>query len=799
MRAAWRAALRTPVSSAAVMLTCALALAATGTMFAMARAVILRPLPFGDPDSLVWIWATRVDRDRAFFSLPDFLEQRRDAAALADFVAIANWGVNLDGGAMPQRLQGVRTTANVLDVLQARPAIGRGLRPSDDDPGARPVVMLSYAIWRDQFGADPGIVGRTVRLNEASYDVVGVLPPSFLIPGSDTDVVSALKPAADPRRTDYDTNFIRIVARLHEGSSWGSLARQMAATNERLKAAFPIPNAKKTDPRVVTLATEVFGAYRLAFGLLLLCGGLMLLLTAANLAHVMLARLPATERGARIRLLLGAAPAEAARTVLGEPLLLMIGAAMAALLLLLWAVPFAAARILQVPRAADARVDVALAAAIVAAAVTAAVAAGSISLRRILRQARAGAYIGSRTTTARSATGKRLLVAEIAVCLTLLSTALLALSSLRALTAVDTGMRGEGAVTVRASLPATRYPASAFDAFVTRLLDDLRAQPSVASAAAANVLPLSGLNVRTDFEIAGRPSRAATDVPGAQNRWVTPGYFEAVGIPLLGGRDFNVADARSHTEVAIVDATLARQFWGDRDPIGDRVTMAGYAPGTAWTIVGVVGGVKHQSLDEPPAGTLYAPMAQTPAGALPFLVNGISLVVRSPATVDAAGRILTEAVRRQDPSIPVSAPRPLSGFVDAALAPRRLTAWLASLLAATALVIGVFGIAAVTAALVAERRREFAIRLALGASPHRVWRTLLGDVCRVTLAGLLLGIGGALALHAAFARVFFASASTTPIGEAMAVAIVGAAALAGAAIPAWRAARVDAVEVLREI
>jgi len=808
MRAALRAIARTPGSSAAVVLTCALALAASGTIFAIARAVILRPLPFADPDSLVWVWATRVDRDRAFFSLPDFLEQRRDAAPLADLVAISNWGANLDEGSSPRRLQGVRTTANALEVLGVAPAAGRVIARADEAPAAASVAMLSFAVWREQFGADPSIVGRTIRLNDAPFEVVGILPRDFLIPGSDTDVLTALRPDVDPRRTDYDTNFLRVIARLHHGSSWGALSEQMAETNARLRREFPGPNAKKTDPRVLMLATEEFGAYRLAFGLLFLCGALMILLTGANLAHVMLARLPSTERAARVRLMLGAPRTHVARIVLAEPLVLMGAAGAGALAALAWIVPAAAARVPQVPRAADARVDAVVVFAVLGTALAAGLAAGAIPLRRLFRHDGAAMNASQRTMTTRSVAGKRLLGAEIAICLTLLSTALVALASLRALLGVDTGVRDAGVVTVRASLPAARYPAPAFDAFMTRVLDDLRSRPGVEAAGATNVLPLSAMNVRTDFEIVGHPSRSAAEVPGAQNRWVTPGYFEAVGIPILRGRTFTAADGRGGGLVVVVDAILARQFWGDRDPVGERIMMSSFAPGTPWTIVGLVGGVKHQSVDEPPTGTLYAPMTQAPAGVLPFLVNGISVAARSPgfapgasagrrARPDAAAAALTSAIRSQDAAIPVTAAQPLTALIDSTLAARRLTAWLAALLAAVALAIGIFGIAAVTAALVVDRRRELAIRLAIGASPRRVYGSLLGEVTRVTAAGLVAGIAGASLLHAVFARVFFTGALARPAGEAAAVVIVACAALAGAAVPAWKATRIDAVDVLR--
>ena len=228
---------------AAVVLTCALALAACGTIFAVARAVILRPLPFAEPDSLVWVWATRLDRDRAFFSLPDFLEQRHDTAALADLAAISNWGANLEGGGEPRRLQGIRATANLLSLLGVAPAAGRALRLDDDGAAAPAVAMLSYGVWREQFGASPSAIGRVVRLNDAPCEIVGVLPRGFLIPGSDTDVLAPLRPDTDPRRTDYDTNFIRVIGRLREGVGWGTLGRQMAATTARLRTAYPGPNA----------------------------------------------------------------------------------------------------------------------------------------------------------------------------------------------------------------------------------------------------------------------------------------------------------------------------------------------------------------------------------------------------------------------------------------------------------------------------------------------------------------------------------------------------------------------------
>jgi predicted permease len=797
LRTAWRAIARTPGSSAAIVLTCALAIVTAGTIFAIARAVLLRPLPFADPDRLVWIWATRIDRDRAFFSMPDFVEQARGTAGMADLVAIANWGANLTTPTGARRLQGIRATATIASVLGIRPAAGRSLTAQDDDPARPLVAMLSFGVWRDSFGADPSVVGRRAILNETPYEIVGVLPAAFLIPGSDTDVLVPLRPLADPRRTDYGTNFLRVIGRLHAGTSWGTLARRMAEINARLRTEFPDTNAKKTDPRVLTLESEVVGAYRTAFGLLLFCGALMVLLTAANLAHVMLARLPATERAARVRLALGGSPLHVARVIMAEPLILAVGSAAIGLEAMQWLVPLAAARIPQVPRAAGAHADAVTAAVVLAAAALAGAAAGAVPVARLF--AASVAPVSARAHSSRAGAGSRLLALEVALCLTLLSTAILSIGSLKAMLAVDTGLSRGDALAVRIALPPRYAVPQRFDPFIQGLLDGLATRPEVASAAVANVLPLSGMNVRTDFDIVGHPARSATESPGSQNRWVSAQYFDTAGIPILRGRAFTDSDTRAAARVAIVDATLARQYWGDRDPIGEQIQMRGFDPLARWTIVGVSGPVKHQSIDEPASGTLYAPMAQVPDTTLSFVANSFSLIARGRATPpERLGALLQDLVHARDAAVPVAAPRPLSALAEATLAPRRLSVLLASALAAAALLIAAFGVWAVTAAVVADRRREFAIRLAIGASSGHVWRVALRVVARAAIAGVAIGVTAALLLQSLFARVFVVTGTARPSAALLAAAIVTGAALAGAAGPAWRATAIDPIETLRQ-
>jgi putative ABC transport system permease protein len=329
---------------------------------------------------------------------------------------------------------------------------------------------------------------------------------------------------------------------------------------------------------------------------------------------------------------------------------------------------------------------------------------------------------------------------------------------------------------------------------VDGVLQNIRRSGEVECAAVANVFPLSALNVRSDFVIDGRPAATASEVPGAQHRWVSPQYFETLGIPIVTGRAFTDFDTAEGRPVAIVDATLARQFW-TTDPVGSRIRLVGLLD-IQWEVVGIAGDVKHQSLDEPPTGTFYMPIAQARHGFAPFLLNGLSVALRSRASADHLERLMREAVWQEDRQIPLAAVRTMRTIVDRTLTPRVLAARLLTILAVGSAILGAVGIAALTALLVAQRKREFAVRRAIGASAGHVWRDVVVMMVGSTGKGVVAGIVAALSCFGV--RVALIGSTDMPYGLVLTAAVmVLMGAGLGAAIPARRAATVDPASVLR--
>jgi putative ABC transport system permease protein len=793
VRSVWRTLTSTRPSSAAIAMGFVIALAVVGAIFALLQAVLLRPLPFADPDRLVWVWATRVDRDRAFFSIADYLDYESDLSDRAELAAFGNWGVNLQGEGEPLRLAGLRATGNMMSMLGITPVIGRSLERADEQPDRPAVVVLSHGIWMRRFGADPGIIGRRLVLSDEPHEVVGVMPPSFVVANADTNVVGVLKLRTDSRRTLRDLNFLRVVGRLTSGTTEFQLAAAAAATAARLKTLHPGTHAKKTAPRVLSLHEETFGAHRLILTLLLLAAGLSLLLLTANVAQLLTARAIRRASEFSVRAALGASPTSIVRLVLAEPLVLALagaaaGAALAGPLLgaLVSLVP-------EMPRAADARVESQTLVLLLSAGLVAGILAG---IGPALRARHAITHRGDAHQVTRSAASRFLLALQAATSVALLSAALAASGTLSQLLASTAGAESERVLTTRISLPAKYGTDERLTTLVDSILRNIRRSGEVESAAVANVLPLSALNVRSDFVIEGRPAATASEVPGAQHRWVSPQYFETLGIPIVTGRAFTDFDAAAGRPVAIVDATLARQFW-TTDPVGSRIRLVGLLD-IVWEVVGVAGDVKHQSLDEPPTGTFYMPIAQAGSAAFtPFLLNGLSVALRSRASADHLERLLREAVWHEDRQIPLAPARTMRTIVDRTLTPRALAARLLTVLAVGSAILGAVGIAALTALLVAQRKREFAVRRAIGASAGHVWRDVVIMMVGSTGKGVVAGVVAALFLLRVFESALIGS-TDMPYGLVLtaAVLVLMGAAL-GAALPARRAATVDPALVLR--
>jgi putative ABC transport system permease protein len=801
LRYALRTLRRSPGYAAAAVLTLALGIGANTAIFSVVRAVLLAPLPYRDPGRLAWVWATRVDRDRAFFSIPNFLDTRAAVRSFERLAPFTPWAPTLSGDGEPERLDAVRVGGEAFETLGAAVALGRPIGAADAEPAPARVAVISHGLWERRFGGDPSAVGRTLLLNGESYAVVGVLPAGFLFPGAETaDVAVPLSLASDPRRTERGSNFLRTFGRLAAGADVASAARELAAVTDRLRRQYPDENAKLTAPRVLAISDEILGGSRRLLLVLTAAVALLVVVACANLASLALVRGLGRRREVSVRKALGARTGRIVSPFLAEALVLSAIGAAAAVAVAQQAVPLLlAAAPPGLPRAASAGIDGGVLAYTAAVSILCALACAVGPALSAARAPAAGGLAqrgsGERPGPARAA----FVLLQVALSVVLLTGATLLAKSFARLTDVDPGFSADRALAVRITLDKASYPdRDAAALFYRRAAGRLAALPGVVSAAAVNALPLSGLNVRNDFRVAGRPVLDRAETPGAQTRWIDAAYFRTLGIPLRAGRDFAESDDSRSALVAIVDQTLAAKVFPSGSALGARLVLedAELNPRVA-EIVGVVGSVKHFALEEEPTGTLYLPIAQVPNNMLSNLLNNSSLVVRTAEDPRLSVTAVRRALREVDPDVPTGAVATLAEIRGAALASRRFTAALFVLFAAAAAALAGVGLYGALSQMVAQDRRSIGIRLALGASPSEILRRVAGRGLALTLAGTAAGVASALALSRLLAASLFGVSPVDAGAYAAAAGILAALALTACALPARRAARVDPAIVLR--
>jgi predicted permease len=787
LRQAVRRLLASPAFTATAVALLAMSIGAAASIGGLLEAVMLRPLPFRDAERLVWIWASRVDRDKAFFSVPEFLDHIA-ATQGADLVACAQWDTTLSGLGEPERVQGARMAVNGMTALGFSPAAGRVFDSGDEQ---RRVVVLSHDLWRRRFGADPRAVGQTLTLNGDPYEIVGVLPPEWILPNFEAQVWVPFDLRADPRRGQRGNNFIRAFGRLRPGATRESVQAELKATQQRLKAEYA-DAIKTAPPRVYRFIDELVGAVRRP--LWLLAGGVALLILAAcaNLAGLLLAR-GASRRGEfAVRAALGARPLQLAREVLLETGLVAAAGGLLGIGLANWLIAVLV-RLgpRDLPRASHAGVDPWVAAgALVISALAALAAALPPALQAGLGDAREALAEGTGSRSTARARRVAVLV-EVALTALLLTVAGLVGRGFVRLQGTEPGFRPEGVLTARISLPREGY-ANAVDVqrFAERLLSRLETLPGAQRAGIGQVLPLTGLNVRADFAVVGRPPLTAADAPAAQTRWSSPGWIGALGIPLLSGRDFDAGDDARGRKVAIADAALVRKYLSGLNPVGTHLV---FDDGRDVEIVGVVGEVRHFALDEQPLPTLYMPVAQLAPDVVPYFTSRSFVALRAPGLAPSA---LREAIRDVDANVAADV-RPFGEVVGAALAPRKFQTLVMGLFAGAALVLAATGLYGLLAWSVMQRRREIGVRLALGATANRVVRMVVGEGLRLSLAGLAVGavlsVGAARALPAIVPDILAADAASF-IGAPL---VLIAVALASSWIAARRAGALDPMHALR--
>ena len=804
-RYALRSLGKTPGFAAIAIATLALCIGANSAIFSVVNAVLLKPYPWTESERLVYVYNTYplMGLPNAGVSIPDYLDRRAGVAAFADTATFNTQSYNLAGDGEPERIVGLRTTPSLFTTLQASAARGRVFTAADAEPGTDHVIVLSHALWKNRFGANPDLVGQNIRLNTETYTVIGVMPESFYFPTPRTQawVPFAFTPA---EKTDAErgNEYSSMIARLKPGATTATAQRELdlvqAANVQRLPGEAPFWKSSGFGGRTVGFLEQNVANIR---GMLwLVQGGVAaaLLIGCANVASLLLARAIARERELAIRAALGAGRARLMRLLLTESVMLFLGGGAFGLLVAWWGVDALGSMGLStLPRSFAVKLDPAvfgftLLCALVTGLGFGALPAWSASrgdAAAALKEAGARGSAGKRTTFLRAA----LVVGEIALAVMLLSTAGLLVRSFEKLQQENPGFNPSGVITAQLTLPAAKYsqPEKRV-AFADAALARLRALPGVTAAGLTTVLPFSGNNSSGSYSSPDIVIPAGGISPHGQQRAVDPGYFQALGFTLIRGRLFTAADSASTQKVVIVDKVLSDRYWPGQDPIGKRIDRGEHdGKPLTWLIVGIVAPVKFTSLEENiKKETLYFPYAQTPN-------NNLNLVVKTDSDPTLLAAAVREAVRSADPEQPVFDVKTMQQRMDDVAQSRRAPMLLLSLFSAVALLLAALGVYGVLAFSVAQRTSEFGVRLALGATAGDIATLVLRQGARLVVIGIVAGLAGYLALSQVVGRLLYGIAATDPLTLAVAPLILALVALAACLIPARRATRVNPMTALR--
>jgi predicted permease len=787
LRYAIRSLARNPGFTSAAVLTLALGIGANTAIFSAVDAALLRPLPFRQPERLVQLWETHPSFGQAGVAYPDYVDWRNGAGSFEQIAAYTFQGLQkfqLTVGGEPEEIAGSLVSENLLSTMGIQPAIGRNFLA-----GETQAVLLSDVLWRGRFGADPGIIGRDVTMNGASFRVIGILPRESFPKWADVLAPISLLPDYD--KTVRKHHLLEVVGRLKPGASPEQGLAEIQAIAARLANDFPATNST-IGAALVPLARQLVGDARTPLLVLLAVVGLVLLIATANVANLLLARGAARRKEIAIRIALGAGRGHLLRQLFIESLALAGAGGVLGVLLAAAATPWlrvmAAGRI---PRAAEIAIDwnvlgfglvVALIAGVLFGLAPSLAATRRVDQNPSLRE-------GGRGSAVHAQRGLRamLVAGQIALAMLVLVCAGLLTRSLARLIGVDPGYRTDHLLTAHVTLAPSKYNTAAqVQGFYTQLLARIAALPGVQGVAAIDYLPLtSGFN-RTRFGVEGAPPPEPGRFPVAQVRGITPNYLELMRIPLIAGRTFTEHDILQGT--VIINETLARRFFPGQNA-GHRILMGVVdTQPTAIPIVGVVADSRDISLNVPADPEMYF------AG----FSNASALVVRTANDPLSLTGALRHEVSAVDPEQPLTAVATMDEIADRSLTGRRFSVLLIVLFAALALALAAVGLYGVVSYSVAQRTHELGLRMALGANPGDMLRMVLGEGLRVTLAGLAVGAGAALLATRLLASELYGVSQRDPQAFGLAAAALVVIAMAGAYLPARRAMRVDPVVALRE-
>jgi len=806
VRVAWSGLRRSPGFLVTAVVTLALGIGASSAIFSVMKATLLAPLPYADPDRRVVLWSQWVDFDKTWLADQEITDYRAQARTLA---AVAAWDVgqqNLTGGGEAVRVGVGLVTANAFDVLGAAPVLGRGFTPEEDVPGGPDIVVLGYRLWHGRYGADPGILGRAVMLDEVPYEVVGVMPEGFRLPTDFTEDVAEPTELWRPIRFDMTSlergshNYY-AAALLAPGQTAATATDELRTLTRRWTEEGLYPDAIRFSAFAVPVDEEVRGAVRPALWTLTGAVLFLLLIACSNVANLLLVRGESRVREMALRTAIGAEPGRLVAQLFTESLFLAAGGAALGL-----AVAAAALRMLaaidpeSLPPLAPVTLDwgvVAFAGALalvttLLCGVAPALQAARLNLVDGLREGSQQATAGRSRQRLRSG----LVASAVALAVVLVVGAGLMARSLLALERIDLGFRPARVLTMRLAIPALRYDSpERVVGFYRQLLARVRTLPGIESAGVMRVLPLATTIGNWGLDVEGYEE---TPGMGAKGDWqvVSDGAFEAMGMRLVRGRWFSPSDTEVVPLVAVVNETLARAYWRDGQAVGGRLRLGGGR--NPWVqVVGIVADERHNGVTGLVKEKFYLPHAQWHVATGGNLIRNAFLVVRASGEPTALAGAVRGEVRALDATVPVASVRTMEDVVGAALATPRLTSFLLAAFAGVALLLAAIGLYGLLAWMVSRRRHEIGIRLAIGAGRAQVVRMVLAQGLTLTGAGLVAGLAGAAALTRLMAAVLYDVTPTDPWTYATVVVGLTGVAAAASLLPAWRAARVDPLVALR--
>ncbi len=807
VRHAFRGLVRERAFAVISILTLALGMGATTAMFGVVRGVLLAPLPYSNADARVMVWSRWTGWDKTWVSPIEVQDYRQRIRSFRGVAAWQSGQVNLTGDAQPERVGAGRVTANTFDVLGARPLHGRGFQRGEDatGTGAR-VVVLSHGLWQRRFGGDPSVVGHSMEIDGARYQIVGIMPKGFKLPtdfredfAEPTELWRPLVLEVDPNERGNHGYY--AAAQLAPDATAAQASAELFALGESLTRAGLYSPAMQFRPFAVSFLDEVVAPVRPALALLVAATTFLLLIACANVANLLLARAERRRRELALRTALGAGRWRMLRQLVVETLLICLAGGVVGVFFA-WAGMrlVATSNLAGIPRSGEVRLDgsvLAFAALLsVATSLVCAIAPGFRSADAPLTDALKDGAQSATAGSGRQRLRDGLVITEMALAVVLLISAGLALRSLWALQQVSLGFDPHGVLTMRLALPEASYQSNErVEAFYRELLERVRRVPGVKTAGAVRSLPLAntigdwGLDVEGYVETPGNNAKGDWQV-------ATDGAFEALGERLVAGRLFTPSDRADSAQVAIVNQKMASLYWKDGNPVGRRIRMGSDGERPWITVVGVVGDLQHNGLGSMVKEKFYRPHAQF-AQSTGFAVGNMTLVVKATGDPMALVSPVRHEVAAMDPALPVAAIRTMSDVVDSAASAPRFTGWLLGLFAALALTLAAIGIYGVLAYLVSQRTREIGIRIAVGAAPSSVLRLVVWRGLRLALQGVVIGLVGAFAGTRLMTALLYQIQPRDPLTFVSVPLVLSCVAVLASVIPAIRAMRLDPINALR--